>query len=101
MCSSGYDVLIAREAGLLEAADETQLAFAAEQRRALVSHNVKHYPELHVGYLQQDKEHSGIILCQQRDVGTLQRWLKIFLNRYTFEDMRSQILFLGKWIEAG
>ena len=37
----GYDVETTVAAGLLEASDEEQLIYAANQQRALVTHNIK------------------------------------------------------------
>ncbi len=38
----GYDIETTVIAGLLEVSDEQQLAYAVSQRRALVTHNIKH-----------------------------------------------------------
>lgn len=39
--SRGFDVLSTREAGMLRQDDETQLAFAVSQRKALFTHKMR------------------------------------------------------------
>jgi predicted nuclease of predicted toxin-antitoxin system len=57
----GYDVLTAHDAGLANRGvpDADQLAFAASQGRAIVTHNRRHFVRLH----QQAGHHAGIIVC--------------------------------------
>jgi hypothetical protein len=57
----GHDVLTTREAGQSGRAipDEAVLAFAHAQRRALLTHNRKHFRKLHTA----GHAHSGLILC--------------------------------------
>lgn len=58
----GHDVLTSLDAGNANAAvpDAEVLAFAAAGGRALLSHNRRHFLQLH---LQRAERHAGIILC--------------------------------------
>ena len=57
----GHDVLTVREAGKADQAisDEEVLAFAVEQRRALLTLNRRHFVRLH----SQQPKHHGIVVC--------------------------------------
>jgi len=47
----GYDVVTTAEVGLLEASDEEQLVYAVSQQRALVTHNIRHFPGEHAAWV--------------------------------------------------
>ncbi len=92
----GYDVETTVEAGLLEASDEEQLAHANQQRRALVTHNIKHFPGIHARWIQAAQEHWGVIILIGHSAIAL--WLsrmENLLNRFSAEELRNQLLFLG------
>ncbi len=57
----GYDVLTMQEAGQAgqSLSDETVLAFASEEGRAVLTLNRKHFIRLH----SEQPRHSGIIVC--------------------------------------
>ncbi len=42
----GYDIMTAKEAGMLGRSDEEQLAFAANQGRAILTFNIKDFVKL-------------------------------------------------------
>jgi len=58
----GYDVETTVEAGLLEASDEQQLAYAVSQQRALVTHNIKDFPGKHARWVEAGGTPWGIII---------------------------------------
>jgi len=91
-----YDVETTVEAGLLEASDEEQLAYAASQRRALVTHNIKHFPGEHAAWVEAGGEHWGIIiLIGHSTVGIWLRRMENLLNHFSAEELQNQLLFLG------
>ncbi|HDN27510.1 MAG TPA: hypothetical protein ENG03_10530 [Thioploca sp.] len=59
----GYDILTAYEAGQAnqDIPDEEVLAFAKQQKRAVITYNRKHFIKLH----HHIKEHTGIIVCTE------------------------------------
>jgi hypothetical protein len=71
----GYDALSTAEAGRLNELDESQLAWAASQGRAIVTFNVGHFAALHSRYLTSGRSHAGIVLSMQRPIGDLLRRL--------------------------
>jgi hypothetical protein len=58
----GHDVLTSYEAGNANTAvpDSAVLAFAAEEGRILLSHNRRHFLQLHQ---RRTEKHAGIVLC--------------------------------------
>jgi len=92
----GYDVETTVEAGLLEASDEEQLAYAVSQQRALVTHNIKHFPQEHARWIEASRKHWGIIiLVGHSAAGTWLRRMENLLNRFSAEELQNQLLFLG------
>ena len=92
----GYDVETTVEAGLLEASDVEQLLFAASQQRALITHNIKHFPGVYVIWVEGGWEHWGIImLIGHSAVSAWLRQMENLLNRFSAEELQNQLLFLG------
>lgn len=92
----GYNVVMTVEAGLLEASDEEQLAYAVSQHRALVTHNIKHFPGEHARWVKAGREHWGIlILVGHSAVGAWLRRMENLLNRFSAEELQNRLLFLG------
>lgn len=54
----GFDVLTAREAGVLGVMDDVQLSYAAEHGRVIISHNIHDFRRLH----REGISHNGIFL---------------------------------------
>jgi len=92
----GYDVETTVEAGLQAASDEEQLAYAVSQQRALVTHNIRHFPPEHVRWLETKGKHWGIIiLVGHSSVGLWLRRMENLLNRFSAEELQNQLVFLG------
>ena len=92
----GYDVETSQEAGLAGsgASDEVQLQYAAEQRRVLVTHDVRTVPVLAQKWLDAGKEHAGVVLCDFRLPEELAQRLRILLRRYDGEALKNVTLWL-------
>ena len=92
----GYDVFTTATAGLLEASDEEQLTYALSQQRTLVTHNIKHFPGLHAAWMEAGRGHYGIIiLIGHSAVSAWLRRMENLLERFSPEDLRNQLVFLG------
>lgn len=97
----GYDVKTTVEAGLLEASDEEQWAYAANHQRVLVTHNIKHFPGVHATWVEAGREHWGIIvLIGHSAVRLWLRRMERLLSRFSAEDLRNKLLFLGAEYDA-
>jgi predicted nuclease of predicted toxin-antitoxin system len=61
----GFDAVSVYEVDMREKSDEEQLAYAAKQRRAVLTFNVRDFVSLHTQYVTKGKEHGGIIVSTQ------------------------------------
>jgi predicted nuclease of predicted toxin-antitoxin system len=93
----GFDVTSTIELGLLEDDDETQLAFAASQQRAIVSINHQHFAPLHARHLAEGKVHWGIILSTEEPTSVLRRRLLRLLNTLSADDLKNQMRWLNEF----
>lgn len=90
----GFDVVHAQDMKRKGKSDSEQLAFAAHEKRCLVTFNVRDFVLLHNQYVGQNKEHWGIIVSKQMTIGeTLKRLLKK-VGLATQADFKNRIDFL-------
>jgi hypothetical protein len=91
----GFDVLSARDGAMLRRTDDEQLAFAIEQRRALVTHNRVDFELRHRLCLENKQLHYGILIARRRrrDEALVARLLEL-LNTVTAEEMQNQLRYL-------
>jgi uncharacterized protein with PIN domain len=94
----GYDVLTTRQARKSGATDLEQLEFAHSQGRVLLTHNVADFAKIHADYVRKGREHSGILLAQQRPIGLLVTALLKFLASPKAKDMKNRVVWLSEWI---
>jgi hypothetical protein len=90
----GFDVVSAHEIGRWGFSDELQLTYASSEERAIFTYNAPDYLELHRDWLQQGKDHFGIIVSDQLPMRETVRRLLSLLNRVAADEMRNQILWL-------
>ena len=95
----GIDVTTALEEGTLGLDDVEQLEYAKSKSRVIYTFNVSDFYNLHTQYMEQGKNHSGIILIHQQQftVGEqIRRVLRLLANK-SAEDMQDNIEFLSSW----
>ena len=90
----GYDALHVVEAGREGKSDAEQLAYAVSQRRAILTHNIRHYRFLHEQYREEGKEHAGIIVSDQVPLRELLRRALRCLSRYKAEEVKNLLVWL-------
>ena len=81
----GIDAVSAHEVGNIGLGDTEQLAFAAGQRRCLVSKNARDFSRLGHAAIDQEHPHAGIVLCPPRiggNVGVIIGALMAIAGRY-------------------
>ena len=85
------DVTTTKDAGLLEAADDQQLAYAHTNHRVIVS-----FDDDFLVLASQGAEHAGIAYCHQRErsIGQVVNRLVSLWRQRTSENMVGQIHFL-------
>lgn len=94
---AGFDAVSTPEAGRLTESDESQLQWAADEGRSLVTFNVAHFAALHTRWMNDGRQHSGIIVSTQRPIGELLRRLLRVAEDLTAEVMRNRLEFLSDW----
>jgi predicted nuclease of predicted toxin-antitoxin system len=96
----GFDVLRTEEAGKDRASDEEQLVFAAGEKRALFTFNIRDFAPLHEQWQAICRSHAGIIVSQQmarRQYGLLLQRMLSFLNHFTSEEMINNFVHLEQF----
>ncbi len=91
------DVLTAQEAGQMGVPDEAQLDYATSLGRVVFTFNTRDFVQLHNHCLVQGREHTGIIVSNQLQVGVILRHLLRLLDARTASDMQNWLEFLSDW----
>ncbi len=94
LAGRGFDVLTARDAGMLRKNDEEQLIFATAHTRVVVTHNRRHFEELHLRFIERQLEHSGIVVAVRRDIYETARRLALLLHAISIDFFRCQIFYV-------
>ena len=92
--SRGFGAATAREAGRLGNSDAEQLAYAAREGKAFLTHNRADFEELAQEYFLSGLSHAGIFLAVRRPPQELARRLLIILNQVAADEMMNQVRYL-------
>ena len=90
----GFDALSAHEAGRHQASDREQLHFAVAHGRTLVTFNVVDFVREARVYAQEGRDHCGIIVSDQLEIGELVRRITKVLGRFSAADMINRFIWL-------
>ena len=90
----GFTAVTTREAKQLANDDSEQLAYAASQRKAIVTHNRTDIEDMAKQYFETDQEHYGIIIAVRRSPYEIARRLLRILNQVTADEMQNQIRYI-------
>jgi len=97
LLNRGIDVVTTQQVKNDSLSDAEQLNYADKEKRTIFAHNKKDFILLHNEYLQNKKEHPGIILSDQLSVGILlKRFMKLWFT-ISAEDMKGRFEFLSNW----
>lgn len=98
--SRGVNVITALEVNRLRYGDEEQLVWATSQGYTLYSSNIRDFYYLHTNFLEQKRDHAGIILVQQQkySLGEITRGLLQLIATKSAEEMINQVEFISGWI---
>ncbi len=95
--NKGIDATSTLEAGRGGESDNSQLTWASNESRTIVTFNVAHFAQLHQEWLTNDKHHAGIIVSAQLTFKeVLARLLKI-VDSLDGESMQDRLEFLSNW----
>lgn len=95
--NSGFDVVATPDADRLGASDESQLAWAAQENRVLVTFNVSDFSQLHYQWLEDNRHHAGVIVSRQRPIGEMVRRLLRLARSLEAQDMQNRLEYLSNW----
>ncbi len=90
----GFDAVHVYEVDRGSLNDREQMAFAVQQRRAILTHNKRHYIPLVAEYYWEGKEHDGILVTAQLARGDLWRRVDACLQQSQASKIRNQVWFL-------
>jgi predicted nuclease of predicted toxin-antitoxin system len=74
--SRGLDVTTVPEQATLGKTDPAQLEFAASLNRCLLTHNRVDFERLHLQYMEEERQHFGIIVVPQKNAYEVAQLLK-------------------------
>lgn len=97
LSKAGIDVVSTPKVGRLGETDESQLTWASNEGRTLVTFNVAHFAYLHADWAKQGRHHAGIIVSTQRPIGDLLRRLRHLADALDADTMRDRLEFLSDW----
>ena len=94
---AGLDAVSTSEAGRLGQSDESQLQWATNEGRVIVTFNVAHFTKLHARRMRQNRHHAGIVVSSQRSIGDVVRRLLHLAGTLDAEAMKNRLEFLSDW----
>ena len=94
----GYDVVTAREAERKGAADVEQLDYAHSEGRIFLTHNIADFVKIHLDYVREGREHSGIILARQLPIGLIVTAMLRLLSSSKAKNVQNKVVWLSEWI---
>lgn len=90
----GFDVIHVNEVNLDARPDEKIMAYAADNHRAVVTFNVKHFIPLSIQYFEDGKEHYGVVVSKEIYHGELKRRVTELLESVTAEELMNAVRYL-------
>jgi DNA-binding transcriptional MerR regulator len=98
--NAGIDVSTTAEANNLSCTDEEQLIWATSQGRVIYTLNVGDFCYLHKIYMEQGRNHSGIVMGKQSySIGEQLRGFLKLISLKTAEEMICQQQFLVNYLD--
>ena len=99
--AEGFDAISASELGHTgsEWDDEKHLTYAAENQRAVLTHNTRHFIPLSQKWEWEARDHYGIIVSAQVGIGEVLRRLLRLLDSVTKDEMKNKVRFLSDFAD--
>lgn len=89
-----FSVVTVVEAGRRQLSDEEQLAHAAAEGHAIVTHNRLDFERLAVEWLDAERSHAGIIISKRRPVHELRNRIAVLLNDFTADEIANRLWYI-------
>ena len=90
----GFDVTTTSEQRMLSQSDSQQLVYAASVERCLLTHNRVDFERLHLDYITEGQQYSGIIVIPQKNAYEIAQRVAILLNTLTADEIANQLLYV-------
>jgi predicted nuclease of predicted toxin-antitoxin system len=91
--SRGFDVTTVPEQATLGKTDSEQLELATSLERCLLTHNRVDFERLHLQYVEEEKQHFGIIVVPQKDSHEVAQRIGILVNALMTDEIMNQLLY--------
>ncbi|MEH2436760.1 MAG: DUF5615 family PIN-like protein [Nostoc sp.] len=91
--SRGLDIVTVPEQVTLGKTDREQLEFATSVGRCILTHNRVDFERLHLQYIEENKEHFGIIIVPQKNAYEVAQRIGILVSTLTADEIRNQLLY--------
>lgn len=92
--AQGFDVVTTHDHHREGTSDPEQLAYAVQQKRCLVTHNRNDFVSLHTQYINENREHLGIVVAIQRRPGEVAGRIAHLLDTYTADEIAGQLFYV-------
>ena len=93
----GYNVLTAKDAGMLGKSDSEQLEFSTSEGRAIITYNIADFMRLHKECLKQNRKHKGIIVSPEIKISVLIKLSLRLLAVISNGEIDNQLRFLQEF----
>jgi len=91
--SRGLDVTTVPEQANLGKTDSEQLEFAASVDRCILTHNRVDFERLHLQYIEENRQHSGIIVVPQKNAYEVAQRIGILVSALGVDEIKNQLLY--------
>ena len=94
---AGLDAVSTPESGRRGMSDESQLAWATGEGRVLLTFNVADFAALHADWIARNRNHAGIVVSGQRNVGDLLRRVLHLAGTLDAAAMQNRLEYASDW----
>ena len=94
VAARGFTATTARGEGQLRRSDAQQLDYAVARELCIVTHNRRHFEELHAQYMDRGRTHAGIIIAFRKRPYFIANRLSNLLETITADEMQNQLLYI-------
>jgi predicted nuclease of predicted toxin-antitoxin system len=91
--SRGLDITTVPEQTTLGKTDREQLKFSTAQGRCILTHNRVDFERLHLQYLEENRQHYGIIVVPQKNAYEVAQRIGILVSTLMADEIYNQLLY--------
>jgi len=91
--SRGLDVKTVPEQSTLGRTDSEQLEFATSMGRCILTHNRVDFERLHIQYMEDNRQHCGIIVVPQKNGYEVAQRIGILVSALAVDEIMNQLLY--------